>query len=74
MTDYIYSIEAKSVNKTFKKKNIKINALKNFNIKRIVYSNTNGNYTGQKCKDYSTTHISHGEKNRIKQERCQIVC
>ena len=33
MTDYIYSIEAKNVNKTFKKKNIKINALKNFNIK-----------------------------------------
>ena len=36
MTDYIYSIEAKSVNKTFKKKNIKINALKNFNIKIYV--------------------------------------
>lgn len=33
MTDYIYSIEAKNVNKTFKKKNIEINALKNFNIK-----------------------------------------
>ena len=33
MTDYIYSIEAKNVNKTFKKKNIEINALINFNIK-----------------------------------------
>ena len=33
MTDYIYSIEAKNVNKTFKKKNIEINALTNFNIK-----------------------------------------
>jgi len=33
MTDYIYSIEAKNVNKTFKRKNVEINALKNFNIK-----------------------------------------
>ena len=41
------------------------NQMKNFNIKRIVYSNTNGNYTGQKCKDYSTTHISHGEKTEL---------
>ena len=33
MTDYIYSIEAKNVNKTFKRKNLEINALKDFNIK-----------------------------------------
>ena len=33
MTDYIYSIEAKNVNKTFKRNNLEINALKNFNIK-----------------------------------------
>ena len=33
MTDYIYSIEAKNVNKTFKRKNDGIHALKNFNIK-----------------------------------------
>ena len=33
MSDYIYSIEAKEVNKTFKKKNKEIVALKDFNIK-----------------------------------------
>ena len=33
MTDYIYSIEAKSVNKTFKKKHNGVKALENFNIK-----------------------------------------
>ena len=33
MTDYIYSIEAKNVNKIYKRKNIEINALKDFNIK-----------------------------------------
>ncbi len=33
MTDYIYSIEAKNVNKTFKRKKIEVNALKDFNIK-----------------------------------------
>ena len=33
MTDYIYSIEAKNVNKTYKRKNLKVNALKDFNIK-----------------------------------------
>ncbi|MDC0057793.1 ABC transporter ATP-binding protein [Pelagibacteraceae bacterium] len=33
MTDYIYSIEAKNVNKTFKRKNDETHALKNFNIK-----------------------------------------
>ena len=33
MTDYIYSIEANNVNKTFKRKNIEIQALKNFKIK-----------------------------------------
>ncbi len=33
MTDYIYSIEAKNVNKTFKRKNLEVNALKDFNIK-----------------------------------------
>ena len=33
MTDYIYSIDAKDVNKTFKGKNIEVHALKNFNIK-----------------------------------------
>ncbi len=33
MTDYIYSIEAKNVNKTFKRKDKEFNALKNFNIK-----------------------------------------
>ena len=33
MTDYIYSIEAKDVNKTYTRKNDKINALKNFDIK-----------------------------------------
>ena len=33
MTDYIYSIEAKDVNKTYKRKNLAVNALKNFNIK-----------------------------------------
>ena len=32
MTDYIYSIEAKNVNKIFSRKNNKVNALKNFNI------------------------------------------
>ena len=32
MSDYIYAIEAKGVNKTFIKKNNKILALKNFNI------------------------------------------
>ena len=33
MTEYIYSIEAINVNKTFKRKNIEVNALNNFNIK-----------------------------------------
>ena len=33
MTDYIYSIEAKNVNKVFRKKNVIINALENFDIK-----------------------------------------
>ena len=33
MTDYIYSIEAKNVNKTFKRKNDEIKALENINIK-----------------------------------------
>ncbi len=33
MTDYIYSIEAKNVNKTYKRKNLEVNALENFNIK-----------------------------------------
>ena len=33
MTDYIYSIEAKDVNKTYKRKNLEVSALKNFNIK-----------------------------------------
>ena len=33
MTDYIYSIEANNVNKTFKRKNIAIKALNDFNIK-----------------------------------------
>mgnify|MGYP003337976014 FL=1 len=33
MTDYIYSIEAKNVNKTFKSKRGEVHALKNFNIK-----------------------------------------
>ena len=33
MTDYIYSIEAKDVNKSYFRKNKEINALKNFNIK-----------------------------------------
>ena len=33
MTDYIYSIEANNVNKTFKRKNIETQALKNFKIK-----------------------------------------
>tara|TARA_Y100001960_G_C14773583_1_gene881619 strand:- start:3368 stop:4297 length:930 start_codon:yes stop_codon:yes gene_type:complete len=33
MTDYIYSIEAKNVNKTFKKKNIEVKALHDFCIK-----------------------------------------
>ena len=33
MTDYIYSIEAKNVNKTYNKNGLKVNALKNFNIK-----------------------------------------
>ena len=33
MTDYIYSIEAKSVNKTFKGKRSGTHALQNFNIK-----------------------------------------
>ena len=28
MTDYIYSIEAKNVNKTYKRKNLEVNALK----------------------------------------------
>ncbi len=32
MTDYIYSIEAKNVNKIFNRKNNKVNALENFNI------------------------------------------
>ena len=33
MTDYIYSIEAKNVNKIYKRKNLEVNALKDFNIK-----------------------------------------
>ena len=33
MTDYIYSIEAKDVNKTYKRKNLEVSALKDFNIK-----------------------------------------
>ena len=33
MTDYIYSIEANNVNKTFKRKNVVIKALNNFKIK-----------------------------------------
>ncbi len=33
MTDYIYSIEAKNVNKTYKRKNLEVNALRDFNIK-----------------------------------------
>ena len=33
MTYYIYSIEAKNVNKTYKRKNLEVNALKDFNIK-----------------------------------------
>ena len=33
MTDYIYSIEANNVNKTFKRKNIAVKALKDFKIK-----------------------------------------
>ena len=33
MTDYIYSIEANNVNKTFKRKNIVIKALNDFKIK-----------------------------------------
>ena len=33
MTDYIYSIEAKNVNKIYDKNGLKVNALKNFNIK-----------------------------------------
>ena len=33
MTDYIYSIEANNVNKTFKRKNIAIKALNDFKIK-----------------------------------------
>ena len=33
MTDYIYSIEANNVNKTFKRKNTVIKALNDFNIK-----------------------------------------
>ena len=33
MTDYIYSIEANNVNKTFKRKNSEIEALRNFKIK-----------------------------------------
>ena len=33
MTDYIYSIEAKNVNKTYKRKNLEVSALKDFNIK-----------------------------------------
>jgi len=33
MTDHIYSIEAKNVNKIYKRKDIEINALKDFNIK-----------------------------------------
>ena len=33
MTDYIYSIEAKNVNKTYKRKNLEVNALEDFNIK-----------------------------------------
>jgi len=33
MTDYIYSIKAKNVNKIFKRKNLEVNALKDFNIK-----------------------------------------
>jgi len=49
------------------------NQMKDFNIKRIVYSNTQGNYTAQKCKDYATDHISHGEKMRMKQEMCPMV-
>ena len=33
MTDYIYSIKAKNVNKIYKRKNHEVNALKDFNIK-----------------------------------------
>ena len=33
MTDYIYSIEANNVNKTFKRKNIAVKALNDFKIK-----------------------------------------
>lgn len=40
------------------------NQLKEYNIKRIVYSNTQGNYTAKKCRDYQTDHVSHGEKMR----------
>ena len=40
------------------------NQLKAFNIKRIVYSNTEGGYTATKCMDYDTQHVSHGEKMR----------
>jgi len=36
--------------------------LKAFNIKRIVYSNAEGNFTAQKCSEYQTTHVSHGER------------
>ena len=38
--------------------------LKAFNIKRIVYSNTDGSYTATKCSNYNTSHVSHGEKMR----------
>ena len=38
--------------------------LKAFNIKRIVYSNSDGSYTACKCSTYNTCHISHGEKMR----------
>jgi deoxycytidylate deaminase len=36
--------------------------LKNFNIKRIVYSNADGHFTAQKCSEYQTNHVSHGER------------
>ena len=41
------------------------NKLKEFNIKRIVYSNSRGRYTAHKCCNYNTTHVSHGERCRM---------
>lgn len=38
--------------------------LKEYNIKRIVYSNQNGSYTSYKCDEYNTDHVSHGERMR----------